>query len=70
MSKSFDLFLAFVVLPLLVRLPVPLLARLRALALPLPLAAVSVLLAATRLPGSRGGGAQRHHIFFLVLPLA
>ena len=63
MSQCIVLFLAFVVLLL-----VPLLALLRALALPLPLA--SVLLAAMRLPGVRGGGAQRHHMPFLVLPLA
>ena len=62
MSKSFGLILAFVVLL------VPLLARMRAL--PLPLAAVSVLLAAIRLPGVRGCGAKRHHMPFLVLPLA
>ena len=61
MSKSFDLFLPFVVLL------VPLLARMRALALPLPLALV---LAAIRLPGARGSGAKRHHMPFLVLPLA
>ncbi len=65
MSKSFDLFLAFVVLPLLV----PLLARMRALALPLPLASALVL-AAIRLPGARGSGAQRHHMSFLVFSLA
>ena len=55
MSQCIGLLLAFAVLL------VPLLARLRALALPLPLllplAAVWVLLAAIRLPGSRGGGA-------------
>jgi hypothetical protein len=54
MSQRFGLFLAFAVLL------VPLLARLRAL----------VLLAAIRLPRSRGGGAQRHHMPFLVFPLA
>ena len=63
MSQRFGLFLAFAVLL------GPLLALLRALALPLLLALVSAL-AAPRLPGVRGGGAQRHHMPFLVFPLA
>ena len=66
MSKRIGLFLTFAVLLALL----PALLRALALPLPLPLAVVSVLLAAIRLPGVRGGGAQRHHMLFLVLPLA